>query len=260
MKKKWVYNSLIVAFSLVFVFCIYKIASYYIQLGTTNKVKEGLIDEVVSYEKTDSQINNEQPKEEEKGYYHAPIPKSINFNSLKAKNQEVVAWIFNENGIINYPVMHTDNNQYYLNHLIDGRQNVNGSIYIDFRNKGDFTDYNTIFYGHSMKNGTMFASLLRYRNHSYYAEYPYFYLYTPQMNYRVEIISAYETNVEDLIYNTVTNEAQHKSLISHVLARSRYNTNVAVNEADTLVTFSTCAYSSDNARFVVVGKLCPLEE
>ncbi len=108
MKKKWIYNSLIVAFSLVFVFCIYKIASYYIQLGTTNKVKDELVDEVVSYEQTAEENPTEQPKEEEKGYYHAPIPKSINFNSLKAKNSEVVGWIFNENGVINYPVMHTD--------------------------------------------------------------------------------------------------------------------------------------------------------
>ncbi len=257
MKKKWVYNSLIVAFSLVFVFCIYKIASYYIQLGTTNKVKDGLIEEVVTYE-INEETQEEQPKEEEKGYYHAPIPKGINFNSLKEKNQEVVAWIFNENGVINYPVMHTDNNQYYLNHLIDGRKNVNGSIYIDYRNSGDFTDYNTIFYGHSMKNGTMFASLLRYRNHAYFAEYPNFYLYTPTVNYRVEIVSAYETNIDDLIYNTVTSEEQYKSLISHVLSRSRYNTNSDVTVSDTLVTFSTCAYSSDNARFVVVGKLCPM--
>lgn len=258
MKKKWIYNSLIVAFSLVFVFCIYKIASYYIQLGTTNKVKDELVDEVVSYEQTAEETPTEQPKEEEKGYYHAPIPKSINFNSLKAKNSEVVGWIFNENGIINYPVMHTDNNQYYLNHLIDGRKNVNGSIYIDYRNSGDFTDYNTIIYGHSMKNGTMFATLLRYRNHGYYAEYPNFYLYTPNANYRVEIVSAYETTIDDLIYNSVTSEEQYKSLISHVLARSRYNTYSVVTVSDTLVTFSTCAYSSDNARFVVVGKLCPM--
>ncbi len=255
MKKKWIYNSLLVVFSLVFVFCIYQIASYYIQLGTTNKVKEGLINEVVTYETTDEPT--EEPKEE-KGYYHAPIPKSINFDSLKAKNEEVVAWIFNENGIINYPVMHTDNNQYYLSHLIDRRQNVNGSIYIDYRNRGDFTDYNTIFYGHSMKNGTMFASLLRYRNFEYFSQYSNFYLYTPTVNYRVEVISAYETNIDDLIYNTITNEEEYKSLISHVLARSRYNTNSSVTVADTLVTFSTCAYSSDDARFVVVGKLCPM--
>lgn len=257
MKKKWIYNSLIIAFSLAFLFCVYKIASYYIQLGTTNKVKDELIGEVVSYEETE-ELPSEQPTEE-KGYYHAPVPKSINFETLKAKNNEVVAWLFNENGIINYPVMHTDNNQYYLNHLIDGRKNVNGSIYIDYRNSSDFTDYNTIFYGHSMKNGTMFASLLRYRNHSYFAEYPCFYLYTPNGNYRAEIVSAYETDINDIVYDYVRSENQFENLIRHVKSRSRYDTNLEVTTNDTLVTFSTCAYSSDNARFVVVAKLYLIE-
>ena len=267
-RKNWVYNLLLIVFAVVFVVCVWRIAAYYLQKGKSEEVTKELESQVLSYEETTSDSLEESSDSNtgggggSGGVHRARIPSSVDFETLKAQNSEVVAWLFNENGIVNYPVMQAADNEYYLNHLIDGSENINGSLFLHFGNAPDFSDKNTLLFGHSMKNGTMFACLLRYRNQSYYNNYPCFYLYTPNGNYRLDVFAAYETLDDDRAYSSSgrISEGDLNDLVAYMQSRSSIATEIEVSGKDRIVSLSTCAYSSDNARFIVAAKLVSLFE
>lgn len=257
-KRAVMYNILIVFFAAVAFVCAFQIISYYVQEGTNEKLNEEIIEEVVitpngSDENTSQGSTNG-------GYRFATIPESIDFDKLLAKNDDVVGWIFNQNGIINYPVLKGDDNDYYLNRNVNKTKNVNGSIFMNCKNNGKFTDKHTLIYGHSMDNGTMFASLLKYRNQSYYDAYPSFYLYTPYGKYKLDVFSAFETKDGDRVYTMGYNSSDYSDFISYAFSKSLIKADVSVANGDRLVTLSTCAYSSKKARFVVIAKVVPIEE
>ena len=91
------------------------------------------------------------------------IPDAVDFKSLQEINKEAVAWIFDPGVIINYPVAKAADNDFYLRRNLKGESSNAGTLFMDYRNRGDFSDWNTIIYGHNMKSGTMFASLLSYQ-------------------------------------------------------------------------------------------------
>lgn len=263
-KKKIIYNALIVAFSIVIIFCLYKIVSYYFQGSQSKNIKEELVENYVHYNENVT-VNNGEAEEEGgnpvfSGYKQYPIPASIDFNKLLSQNEDVRGWIYSQNGVINYPILQGDDNSYYLDHLINGKKNVNGSIFMHYTNKSNFTDRNTLIYGHSMDNGTMFATLLRYKKQAYYDAYPTFYLYTPKGNYKIEIFSAYETVADDDAYSVKFTDDEFSKFISSAISKSKVKTNATVGTNDKIVTLSTCAYSSKDARFVVMGKLVSLND
>ena len=261
--KRTLYNILIVFFIAVCVFCVCKIAAYYIQANKSKQLNNSMAEDFVSYEDSVSTDENSSEEAAEtptvKEYYHAPIPSSINFEKLLAQNSDVVGWVFNQNGVINYPILQGEDNLYYLNKLIDGRTNANGSIFMEALNKTDFSDRNTIIYGHSMKTGVMFGTLLRYRNQSYFDAYPSFYIYTPEKNYRVDVFSAYESSDTDPVFNLLSKQSEFDEFINYAYSKSKIKSDVQVESKDNIVSFVTCAYSFENARFIVCGKLVPVE-
>ena len=96
----------------------------------------------------------------------ADLPE-INFKSLQEVNSDVIGWIYSPDTTINYPVVQGDDNVYYLKHLADGTENRNGCPFLDVQNRPDFTDDNSIIYGHHMQNGTMFAGVSWYNSFVY---------------------------------------------------------------------------------------------
>lgn len=102
----------------------------------------------------------------------------VNFLSLEAINPDVVGWIAAEGTEIDYPVVRGKDNDFYLRHLFMGEQNKLGSIFMDYRNHSDFSNKNTIIYGHNMKDGSMFSSLIKYKDQHYYDKFPTMQLYT----------------------------------------------------------------------------------
>ena len=153
------------------------------------------------------------------------------FSSLQAGSPDTVAWITGEDTPIDYPVMHTDNNEYYLSHLYSGEENRYGALFVDCRNTGLFTDPNTVIYGHNMKNDAMFGSLIGYKEQAYYEEHPTMTLYTPDGDYTIELLS-----------------------------RSTFSSHGTAVPGDRLVSLCTCTYEQNNARYLVVGRLLPVSE
>lgn len=97
----------------------------------------------------------------------------VNFNDLKRKNSDIYAWIKIPNSNIDYPILRNEEEDYYLTHSEDKKESVYGAIYTQNYNCDDFSDSNTVIYGHNMKNGTMFGGLKKYREEAYFANHIY---------------------------------------------------------------------------------------
>lgn len=139
-----------------------------------------------------------QDTEESKVYYSDP-PK-VNFEALRERNADVRGWIYGAGTAINYPVVQGEDNAEYLYTMFDGQENKCGSIFLDSLNESDFSDQNSIIHGHHMKNGTMFAGLVKYAEQSYYDSHPMFWLVTPEKTYRVELFAGFVTDVESDVW------------------------------------------------------------
>ena len=183
----------------------------------------------------------------------------INFKALQAVNPDVIAWIYCPDTAINYPVVQGDDNAYYLNHLADGTESRNGCPFLDVQNRPDFSDANSIVYGHHMQNGTMFAGISWYEDQSYYDGHPVMYLLTPTANYRIELFSGYTTEMDSSAYmQTFGSIREHTDWLKEVSGRSDFRANLEISALDRVITLSTCAYRFENARYVLHGKLVEL--
>ena len=135
----------------------------------------------VSYEKLQEYVQKPEEEESPEPEKEKEEPQSryleIDFAGLKAVNPDVIAWIQILALDISYPVVQGKDNAYYLHHLFSGESNINGSIFVDCHNQPDFTDQNTIVYGHNMKNGSMFGTLDKYQDQTLFEQHPEFYIY-----------------------------------------------------------------------------------
>lgn len=184
--------------------------------------------------------------------------KTIDWASLKGENADSCAWIQFETlqEEINYPIVHGSNNEYYLNHTISHAENSAGTLFVEAQNRSDFTDMNTFVYGHNMKNGSMFGLLRYYKDASYYEGNEYFWIYTPQANYRYKIFSCYEPKATSETYTWWSDPCdEYTEYLNKVKSYSKYDTGVNVTPADHIVTLSTCTSRGSDYRFVVHGKL-----
>jgi len=185
--------------------------------------------------------------------------KQVDFEALRAINDDTVAWIYSEGTPIDYPVVLGEDNAFYLTHTFSGRPGAAGAIFMDFDNQGDFSDANTAIYGHHMRNGSMFASLDKYRKQSYYDEHPVIYLYTPGGNYAIELFSAYVRDAS-LLPHDFDSPRAFLAYADQIKALSDFRSDVMIGENDRIVTLVTCNYNYDDARYVVHGKLVPLHD
>ena len=180
----------------------------------------------------------------------------VDLDLLRDVAPEAVGWIYSEGTVIDYPVMQARDNSYYLSHLYDGTKNRVGSIFLDFKNDSDFSNQNSILYGHHMQSGQMFASMEDYKKQSYYEEHPFLILFTHDAVYKIELIGGYvaASKKEKLDIN-FESEEDFSSFIEAVRERSTFEADVAVDVGDRLLTMLTCTYDFDDARYILVGKL-----
>jgi len=180
----------------------------------------------------------------------------VDFETLNELFPNSVAWIQLDGTAIDYPVMRGRDNDYYLTRLPDGTQHRSGSIFMDYRNKQDFSDKHTLIYGHESRTKDMFGSLKDYRSQAYYEENPSLFLFTPDADYELVLISAYtlDSGVE-VPPLTFRNDTEFERHITNIKRRSFFKNDVTVEPDDQIVSLCTCAYDYTNARLIVVGKL-----
>ena len=180
----------------------------------------------------------------------------VKFEELQAVNPDVYAWITVPGTDIDYPILqHASDNSYYLMHNIDGSYGYPGCIYTENMNSKDFTDNNTVIYGHNMKNLSMFGKLKHYnRDENYYDSHQYFQILVDGKKYRYQIFS-YETVSDDSDEYTVGFEPDETfgKFVQRMAASSMKDTGIVPTKDDKVVTLSTCSTSGETYRFVVHG-------
>lgn len=190
-------------------------------------------------------------------------PIEVNFDKLKSVNEDVVGWIYVDAlPDISYPIVKGKDNQTYLHQTYEKNYNFAGTIFVDYENSGDFSDCNTLVYGHNMKNGSMFGHLKKFReDDKLYKQDKYFWILTPERNYRYEIITAYTTGVNSDTYTLFKGPGEEfEKYLETIKAYSEIQTDdTDLTIKDRIVTLSTCT-GNESTRFVVQGKRVDAED
>ena len=190
-------------------------------------------------------------------------PIEVDFDKLKSVNEDVVGWIYVDAlPDISYPIVKGKDNQTYLHQTYEKNYNFAGTIFVDYENSGDFSDCNTLVYGHNMKNGSMFGHLKKFReDDKLYKQDKYFWILTPERNYRYEIITAYTTGVNSDTYTLFKGPGEEfEKYLETIKGYSEIQTDdTDLTIKDRIVTLSTCT-GSESTRFVVQGKRVDAED
>ena len=178
----------------------------------------------------------------------------VDFESLREINPDVVGWIYIEGTAVNYPVVQGADNSYYLDRLVDGTKNKAGSIFMDYRNSPDLSDRNTVLYGHHLQSGAMFHDIILYKDQSFYKEHPTALLLTPEKNYRIELVAGYVTDMNsDAWKMEFESDVEFALWLEQGIIRSTFRSTTRPTARDRVITFSTCTYEYNDARYVLVG-------
>lgn len=171
------------------------------------------------------------------------------------QNPDYIGWVRISGTKIDYPVMQTkDNPQYYLRRDFNKQYSYLGTPFMDSRCDANY-DNNLIVYGHNMKDGKMFADLLKYREQAYFKEHNIIHFITPNGIREYEVIAVCKVKDTDEWYNYTTQKDKESfnNLISHIKDKSLYFTQDEIQYGDYFITLSTCEYSQTNGRLIVIA-------
>ena len=182
---------------------------------------------------------------------------NIDFENLKQTNSDVVAWLKVNGTNIEYPVVKTTNNNYYMTHSFDKKYNSAGWVFIDYKNKFDGTDRNIVIYAHNRRDGSMFGTLKNILTEEWQNnEQNYIISFiTENRKQEYQVFSIYKIKAED--YYITTNfdtDNEFEKFITTIKSRSVKDFDVTVSTKDNILTLSTCA-DNNNYRVVLHAKL-----
>lgn len=181
--------------------------------------------------------------------------KETNLEALREVNEDVLGWIMIPDTPLDYPLVQGEDNEYYLERDWKGEKNVAGSIFLEQINDKDFKHFNTVIYGHRMKNGSMFGSLRHYSQKSYWEQHPYIYIYDDAGAHRYEIFAAYEATLEGCTYQVELADDESKQLfLNNCVGYSDIDTGVVPAIEDRIITLSTCTGKGYESRWVVQAR------
>ena len=186
---------------------------------------------------------------------------SVDFDSLRAVNEDVIGWMIQEGTEINFPIVQGEDNEYYLTHLYTGAVNRTGSIFADAGNSPYFTDMCTYLYGHNRKNGSMFASLPNYLDEEYYRAHPTMTVITPYEDYAAEIFACVRESAEQeetWRVKQFSGRGEYEAFVQSILDRSRLDTGIVPRWGDPLLALCTCTNEVHEERYIVFARLRPI--
>ena len=183
---------------------------------------------------------------------------SIDFDALREINPDVIGWLYYEDTVIDYPVVQGENNEVYLSMLFDRTWGGCGTLFADCITEAPFKQFNTIVYGHHMKDGTMFACLKELRDPEYCKKHPKLELSTPEGRFDLEIWAFLNETADSKIYTTnIEGEENKQAYLDLTENLADYTTDVNVTTEDRLVMLSTCAYEFEDARYIIACRMVP---
>lgn len=177
---------------------------------------------------------------------------SISLESLREANEDIVSWLMVDGTNINYPIVKTDNNDYYLNHDINKNTKGSGWTFMDYRNSIDLSDDNTIFYGHNLINKTAFGSLSNVFTKDWYNESNhYIVVLNDKGKYIYEVFSIYTIDPEVYyLQNNFANKDDYFEFLKTLKSRSIYDFDIDIKNTDKIITLSTCTDNNKDRRVV----------
>ena len=187
--------------------------------------------------------------------------KNLNWEELRERNEDIYAWIYIPDTNVDYPILQNPTNDtYYLDHNLDGSKGYPGCIFTQMLNSKDFDDYNTVIYGHNMKNGSMFRTLHEFEGEAFFMSHPYVYIYTENEVLVYEIFTAYTSdNSHILNTNDFSSEEGFASYLEKTYSQARLTGwyREGVTAANRIITLSTCTsgVNSSRKRFLVQAVL-----
>ncbi|MBP5160132.1 MAG: class B sortase, partial [Lachnospiraceae bacterium] len=252
-----------VASVLVLFFCVYKIVAY--ELMTAKSTRD--IDELKAMIGS-SQISIENTEGSYRVSQEETVAKNddgvlLKYEELYNLNKDMVGWVSIENTNIDYPVMQNlSSDEYYLHLGFDGKESDEGLPFLDWRCRSLPISTNSLIYGHNMKNGHMFADLLKYEDEEFFKEHRLIRYDTVYEEGFYDIVAVFRTHVayeaEDAFrfyrFIDADNSEEFDDYISKAKELSLYETGVSAQYGDMLLTLSTCEYTEQDGRFVVVAK------
>ena len=258
--KKVITTVICIVLALLMAVSIFMIVRHYSEEKKASDTYSDMLDFVVTEDTEEPETTESDETEGTEGTEPTNTPETeptqeqsitIDFEQLLAQYPNAVGWLYCEGTPINYPVMQSDDNDYYLRRLPDGTYNTAGSLFADYRCGKIGETNNFIIYGHNMKNGTMFSSLTKYKTQSYYDEHPVLYLYTPVGDYRIELIAGFVSRPTGEVYNT---DQTYEQMLKYC-SLSTFRSGAMLCDESVYITLSTCSYEYENARYVVIGSL-----
>ncbi len=259
-KKILLLNILLILFTILFIYSCYKIILWVKENNSSKKLHNETIETVdITEEQGDVVVVEQNPPTDTNDnyvsdyYYYMSVPfLSVNFDELINKNNDTVAWIKVNGTDVNYPVVQTTDNSYYLTHAFDKSYNSSGWIFADYRcNMDEFRD-NTIIYGHNRLNNTLFGTLLNATKKSWCdnKENRIINLSTKTKNTLWQIFSVYTIDKESKYLNVYFKDSNsYQSYLDTIKNRSTYDFGVPLTTKDKILTLSTC---SNNTKYRVV--------
>lgn len=220
-----------------------------------NEVNETVVEETATEENTEENVDEETTASST--YEGCPV----DFDAMWKVNQDVYAWITVPGTVIDYPILqHATDNTYYLNYNIDGSYGYPGCIYTENMNSKEFTDNNTVIYGHNMKNGTMFAGLHKFEDASFFNEHTEVVIYTPEKELNYTIFAAYIYDDRHLLYSFNFAEKEvYANYLTDIQNMRSMNANIrediTVTAEDKIITLVTCMANQPEKRLLVQAVL-----
>ena len=273
-KKKSKYegllNFLLVFFVLVFLGSGGYLGYYYYNIHKSEKLSSDLEEMVEDDQYSDEEFYYATAGDAKPGSSAAVMFKEVDgkmilskYAALYEKNNDLIGWLFIPGTNINYPVMHTpEDEEFYLRRDFNKEYSTSGTLFVSKYSDVIKPSDNVVIYGHNMKAGTMFHALLNYSDEEYYKEHKTVIFNTVFGNAEYEVIAAFRSNIKEIddtsfkyyqFYDAASAE-EFDDYVSNCKALTPYEIPISASYGDKLITLSTCSYHTEEGRYVVVAK------
>ena len=202
-----------------------------------------------------SQDTENVPAEPEDPYITALLETDL--LALQEVNEDVLGWIQIPDMEISYPLVQGTDNDYYLDHSWQKKSSSVGAVYVDYRNSLDLSDFNTIIYGHNMKNDSMFGQLDLFHDEDFLKEHPYVYIVDESGCRKYQIFAAYDVSVStaESYQLSFSGGEDRRAFIDTCLGLSYIDAGITPTADAPIITLSTCTGWGYSARWVVQAAL-----
>lgn len=192
--------------------------------------------------------------------YHSYKPvreDTLSFSELQTMNPDVLGWLSVYGTNIDYPLVQGENNDSYINTAVTGEYALSGSIFLDHRNNRDFSDFNTIIYGHHMEKKKMFGEIGLFTEKKFFEEHQYGSLFYGGKEHGLEFFAFMEVDAytQNIYLPKLLSEQEKQEYLTYIREYAMYQRPLDLSEKDRIVLLSTCTTDMTNGRHLLIGKI-----